>query len=1036
MRYNHIDMLPELAFKPVGKIMTLEGGGKGGAPAPSSQTVTNTSIPEYARPYVERMLGKTEALTDINQNPYQTYGGQRIAEFSPMQQQAFGNVANMQTAPQLGAASNATAGVMAAAANNQYNPMQTSYLSASAPSLNQYSMQGPQNVYAPTARSAQLSNAPLAQSAGFQGPQNVYSQNVNSPSLQNYQMQGPQDVSGTGYNAAQMQGATTNYMPGLTAYQMGPANQVGTQDFTSQGTAQQYMNPYLSASLQPQLAEIGRQYDITGQQEKSQATGQGAFGGNRQALMQAENVRNKNMAMNTAIGQGYNTAFQNAQQQFNAQQQANLQAQQANQQANITTGQQNLSSQLGVQQLGTQTGLQAQLANLSNEQQAAVNNQAAQNQAAGMNAQQALQAALANQQTGLTTGQQNLQANLGVQQLGSGQNLQAQQLNQAAGLQAGLANQQTGYNTALQNAQMAQQSNLANQGILGQYGLQQGQFNQQTGLANQQARMQAALANQQAGLSTGTQNLQAALQTQGLGAGQNLQAQLANQGAFGNAQQLAANQQQFGANIGQQNLQQILAGAGQLGQLGQTQFGQQQGINTAQQQVGAVQQAQAQQNLDQGYQDFLKQQNYPYQQLAFMSDMTRGLPLSQSAATQYTAPPSMVSQLGGLGMAGLGAYGAAGGFRKEGGVISSYKEGGKIGYSVGGDISMMSDEQLTELLGNPQLNPMEMKAVEDMLALRRRMQINPQTSQIMNQDRAGIGAIATGDMVPEDMAGGGIIAFKAGNRVKAAEIDDEALLQEKIAKYGSQIWDKPAFSKSDEMQAAMAAEAKANKDTELWKFLRDTGVGTAAGTSQFGLSNLGSGASYATTQAGKRAELQDANDKLAMQQQVEAEKAEFARKSGMLNNMQTSLTQLQNKKLGLAQIAATKEASAATAAAAREAALLPKYSTIYNNAFAKNKAAIEKQMKDNFTVYDYTPEQVDAMAAAQTNKQFDPKVLQLLGVATAAPAAAPAAQTKGALPTSNKPARTLTTADQQAIAWAKANPKDPRAAIIKQKLGV
>jgi hypothetical protein len=474
--------------------------------------------------------------------------------------------------------------------------------------------------------------------------------------------------------------------------------------------------------------------------------------------------------------------------------------------------------------------------------------------------------------------------------------------------------------------------------------------------------------------------------------------------------------------------------AGTLGQLGQTEFGQRQAINTAQQQVGAVQQAQAQQNLDQGYQDFLKQQNYPYQQLAFMSDMTRGLPLSQSAQTQYTAPPSMVSQLGGLGMAGLGAYGAAGGFKKEGGIISSYKKGGKVGYSTGGDISMMSDEQLTELLGNPQLNPMEMKAVEDMLALRRRMEINPQSAEIMGQDRAGIGAISTGDMVPEDMAGGGIIAFKEGKTVKSPEIDDEALLQEKIAKYGSQIWDKPAFSKSDEMQAAMAAEAKADKDTELWKFLRDTGVGTMAGTSHFGLANLGTGATYANTQAGRRAELQDANDKLAMQQQVEAEKAEFARKSGMLNNMQTSLTQLQNKKLGLAQIAATKEATAANAAAAREAALLPKYSAIYNSALAKNKAVIEKQMKDNFTVYDFTPEQVTEMAVAQTNKQFDPKVLSLLGVATeqvVAPAAA-----KPGLPPSNKPARVLTTADQQAIAWAKANPKDPRAAIIKQKLGV
>jgi len=472
--------------------------------------------------------------------------------------------------------------------------------------------------------------------------------------------------------------------------------------------------------------------------------------------------------------------------------------------------------------------------------------------------------------------------------------------------------------------------------------------------------------------------------------------------------------------------------------LEKTQFGQEQAINTAQQQVGAVQQAQAQQNLDQGYQDFLKQQNYPYQQLAFMSDMTRGLPLSQSAQTQYTAPPSVASQLGGLGMAGLGAYGAAGGFRgaKNGGMMSSYKEGGKVGYSTGGDISMMSDEQLTELLGNPQLNPMETKAVEDMLALRRRMEINPQSAEIMGQDRAGIGAIATGDMVPEDMAGGGIIAFKEGKTVKAPLIDDEALLQEKIAKYGSQIWDKPAFSKSDEMQAAMAAEAKAGKDTELWKFLRDAGIGTMAGTSQFGLANLGTGATYANTQAGRRAELQDANDKLAMQQQVEAEKAEFARKSGMLNNMQTSLTQLQNKKLGLAQIAATKEATAANAAAAREAALLPKYSAIYNSALAKNKAVIEKQMKDNFTVYDFTPEQVTEMAVAQTNKQFDPKVLSLLGVAAEPTAtSAPAAARPGAVP-SNKPARVLTTADQQAIAWAKANPKDPRAAIIKQKLGV
>ena len=1027
MRYNHLDMLPEKAFQPIGKRMTLEGGGKGGsAPAPSSQTVTNTSIPEYARPYVETMLGKTEALTDINQNPYQTYGSQRIAEFSPLQQQAFSNVGNMQTAPQLGQASNATAGVMAAAANNQYNPMQTSYLNASAPSLNQYSMQGPQNLFAPMARSAQLGNAPLAQSAGFQGPQNVYSQDVNAPSLQNYQMQGPQDVSGTGYNASQMQGAQTNYNPNLTAYQMGPASQVRTQDFNRPGTAQQFMNPYLSASLQPQLAEIGRQYDITGQQEKSQATGQGAFGGNRQALMQSENQRNKNTAMNTAIGQGYNTAFNNAQQQFNAQQQANLQAQQANQQANLTTGQQNLASQLGVQQLGTQTGLQAQLANLSNEQQASVNNQAAQNQAAGMNAQQALQAALANQQTGLSTGQQNLQANLGVQQLGSGQNLQAQQLNQASGLQAGLANQQTGYNTALQNAQMNQQSNLANQGILSQYGLQQGQLNQQTGLANQQARLQAGLANQQAGLTTGTQNLQAALQTQGLGSGQNLQAQLANQGAFGNAQQLAANQQQFGANIGQQNLQQILAGAGQLGQLGQTQFGQQQGINTAQQQVGAVQQAQAQQNLDQGYQDFLKQQNYPYQQLAFMSDMTRGLPLSQSAATQYTAPPSMVSQLGGLGMAGLGAYGAAGGFKKEGGIISAYKDGGKVGYSVGGDISTMTDRQLTELLSNPQLNPMEMKAVEDLLALHRRMEINPQTSQIMAQNQ-GIDAIPTGDMVPQEIAGGGIIAFAEGKKVKAttSEIADKRIedLQKTIDTQTAEMWSSSPTAKSDAMQGLYAKQALADKEAEPWNFVRDLGLGAAAGTSQYALSNIGAGGTYANTEAGKRGATADANSKLALMQQIESEKSQEARKASMLNTNQNSLTQLMNNKLTREQIAATKGATDQSRLdmidSRNQIAAASNFRSAFDDTYKKlsdiNNDPI-KTMPENKLPDEQIVAKAKVLAFAILPKNHQQYYSQYVQQAPAQ--------------------KVVSSQDQQAIAWANANPKDPRAAIIKQKLGV
>jgi hypothetical protein len=52
------------------------------------------------------MLGKSEALTDIDQNPYQNYGGERIAGFNPNQQAAFANVFNQTPASQLGSATN------------------------------------------------------------------------------------------------------------------------------------------------------------------------------------------------------------------------------------------------------------------------------------------------------------------------------------------------------------------------------------------------------------------------------------------------------------------------------------------------------------------------------------------------------------------------------------------------------------------------------------------------------------------------------------------------------------------------------------------------------------------------------------------------------------------------------------------------------------------------------------------------------------------------------------------------------------------
>jgi hypothetical protein len=120
-------------------------------------------------------------------------------------------------------------------------------------------------------------------------------------------------------------------------------------------------------------------------------------------------------------------------------------------------------------------------------------------------------------------------------------------------------------------------------------------------------------------------------------------------------QQLNAQQQQFGAGLGLQGLQTALSGAKSLADIGQTQYGQNLGLLDVQNRFGAQQQGQIQNQLNTEYQDFLNAQNYPYKQLGFMSDMLRGLPLTQQATAMYGQAPSMVSQVAGLGTAALGA---------------------------------------------------------------------------------------------------------------------------------------------------------------------------------------------------------------------------------------------------------------------------------------------------------------------------------------------------------------------------------------------
>jgi hypothetical protein len=70
------------------------GGGGGG-----TSTQVN-DVPEWARGYAKTALGQASQLTDIDKNPYQTYGNERVAQFTPLQQQSYQGAAAMQAGPQ------------------------------------------------------------------------------------------------------------------------------------------------------------------------------------------------------------------------------------------------------------------------------------------------------------------------------------------------------------------------------------------------------------------------------------------------------------------------------------------------------------------------------------------------------------------------------------------------------------------------------------------------------------------------------------------------------------------------------------------------------------------------------------------------------------------------------------------------------------------------------------------------------------------------------------------------------------------------
>lgn len=116
-----------------------------------------------------------------------------------------------------------------------------------------------------------------------------------------------------------------------------------TGGFNAQ-TAQQYMNPYLQASLDPQLRELQRQSDIARMADAGRLTKAGAFGGSRQAIMESEGRRNLLDKQQDVLGQGYKTAYDMGLGQFNKEREA----QEASRQFGANFGQKSIDQLAGL----------------------------------------------------------------------------------------------------------------------------------------------------------------------------------------------------------------------------------------------------------------------------------------------------------------------------------------------------------------------------------------------------------------------------------------------------------------------------------------------------------------------------------------------------------------------------------------------------------------------------------------------------------------------------------------------------------------
>jgi hypothetical protein len=391
MRYNHLDMLPELAFKPIGKRMTLEGG-KAKAPA----------APDYTGAATATAAGNLEAARA-------TAAANRTNQVTP-----YGNLtytANPGTDPY---------------GNTLYTATQT--LSPEQQSIYQQESKLNQGLMSTANTGLQYANQVLSKPGVDLSklPSIASGVGTNLPSMTSNV---PGGQYATGYNVQSATGdvANPNVQSSLDLSGMPSLkSSIETQGLPSYG-----INPgetYSDAIMRRLQPDLERQRSS----EESRLANQGiGLGSNAYSTAKDILGRQQNDALTSAIVQGMGVGLQANQQQFGQ----NAAQTQANNAANAQAYQQALASgQFGNQAAGQQFGQNLNAAQLANQAAAqntgnAANLAAFQNQGVGQQFQQGLANAQLGNQANLQGYNQQLQ-NAQLQNQAQQQGFQQEAYNQ------------------------------------------------------------------------------------------------------------------------------------------------------------------------------------------------------------------------------------------------------------------------------------------------------------------------------------------------------------------------------------------------------------------------------------------------------------------------------------------------------------------------------------------------------------------------------------------------------------------------------